>query len=372
MKLSAVFLLLALLLTMFAGCTAERGNDVTDTTPSTEATDDLPIADGDIVAFRPVDCGVQAQDVYEYPFLGLTATLPQSLLEKIDSREVFVFADADYTPSYAVSYAVLRFSATTQAQREVEGMSVDIFAWEAELEKLGAICVVETSRATELDALTACDTHERLGTSPDGAYEYYLSTNSGATLAAELKQAQVTIGEMHALDAGLGYSAFSTDRLDGIATVGMFETEDIFGNSYTQAIFAENDLTLVNVFTTWCSPCVEEIPELEKLRRAYAEKGVKVGVVAIVLDVLTPYGTDEDALERAKVLHERSEAQFPFLLPDENNLNGRLVGIESIPESFFVDRSGNIVSEPYIGANTSEGWTEIVDRELAALNGTGA
>lgn len=366
MKLRSICLLLAsaLLLTVLVGCSADRADGLSDT----QMTDgqDEPLGD-DIVAFRPVDCGVQSQSIYEYPFLGMTATLPQTLLEKLDSREVFAFTDADYTADYAVSYAVLRFSVTTREQCEEEGMSVDIFAWEAALEKLGALGVYAKDRVAELDALTACDTHEKLGESPDGAYEYYLSTNraGNAALIAELKSTEVTIGTMHTLDPSLGYSAFSEDRLSGVETVGDFSTEDIFGNAYTQEVFAEYDLTLVNVFATWCSPCVQEIPELEKLRADFAHRGIGLGVVAVVLDVKTANGIDDAALERAQTLYARSEAKFPFLLPDESEMNGRLTGIESVPESFFVDRNGNIVSEPYIGANSQRGWTEIVEAELA-------
>lgn len=70
---------------------------------------------------------------------------------------------------------------------------------------------------------------------------------------------------------------------------------------------------------------------------------------------------DEGALERAQILYERSKAKFPFLIPDENNMNGRLTGIESVPESFFVDKNGNIVSDPYVGANSQKEWKKNVD-----------
>lgn len=70
---------------------------------------------------------------------------------------------------------------------------------------------------------------------------------------------------------------------------------------------------------------------------------------------------DEGALERAQILYERSKAKIPFLIPDENNMNGRLTGIESVPESFFVDKNGNIVSDPYVGANSQKEWKKNVD-----------
>lgn len=352
-KLCALMLLLSLMSAMFVGCAS--------------AEDDLTASE--MILFRPVDCGIQSQDAYEYPFLGMNFVLSDAILSKIDSREVFVYTQEDYTQELEIAYGLLRFSATTQEQREQEGMSVDIIAWEEELEKIGVIGAYRKDVTAQLDELTACDTHEKIGESEDGAYEYYLSTNSSGdqTLAAALKETEVSIVTMHALDMELGYSAFSTDRLEGIDNVGSFTTEDVFGNTYDETVFQAYDLTLVNVFATWCSPCVEEIPELEKLRQEYAEKGVKLGVVAVVLDTKTEQGTDEGALERAKVLYERSGAQFPFLMPDDGNMGGRLTGIESVPESFFVDGSGNITSEPYIGAKSLEQWRQIADAELAAL-----
>lgn len=368
-KLVLLLITAALLLGALVGCAATVDN--TDHTVDTAAPESsVPSdTDSDLNRFRPVDCGIQAMPVYEFPFIGLTAVLPQTILDRLDSRDVFAFTDENYTADSAISYAVLRFSVTTEAQRAEEGMSVDIWSWEAALEKLGAIGVYEKEVVGQLDALTLCDTHEKFGESADGRYEYYFSTNSAAdaALLSELKAAELSIGEMHEFDPNLGYTAFSADRIDGVATVGSFAAEDIFGNPYTQEIFQEYALTLVNAFTTWCSPCVQEMPELEKLRRQYAEKNIKLGVIAVVLDVKTQDGIDEGALGRAKTLYERSEAQFPFLIPDDGNLNGRLTGISAVPESFFVDRNGNIVSEPYVGANSLEGWTEIVDAELAAL-----
>lgn len=154
---------------------------------------------------------------------------------------------------------------------------------------------------------------------------------------------------------------------DEITTVGKFATEDVFGNSYTQELFEDYDLTLVNAFTTWCSPCVNEMPELEKLRQYYEEKDIKFGIVAVVLDARTADGINDTAVQQAMLLSARSGAQFPFLIPDEEYLNGRLDEIESVPESFFVDSEGNIVSGPYVGANTKERWVAVVNQELEAL-----
>lgn len=364
----AVVFLAAVVLTGCAGTENDKEANQISSTLSENSSENGE-SSGTMVAFRPVDCGVQSQEKYEYPFLGLELVLTEEMRKQMDNRNVFVFAQEDYTEDAAVSYAVLRFSETGEEQKQEEVMSVDILSWEEALIKIGAIGVYRKEMTEQLDALTACDIHKKIGESADGLYEYYLSISSGgnAEYSKELEHSLITICEMHELDMSFGYSAFSMDRLEGIATVGTFTTEDVFGKTYTQEIFSAYDLTLVNVMTTWCTYCVEEIPDLEKLRQEYEEKGIKLGVVVYVMDINTVIGRDEGALELAQRLAERSGVTFPLLIPDEGNLNGRLTGIESVPESFFVDNNGVIVSEPYLGARSQKAWGKIVEDELAKL-----
>lgn len=149
-------------------------------------------------------------------------------------------------------------------------------------------------------------------------------------------------------------------------TVGEFSTQDVEGETYTQEMFADYGLTLVNAFTTWCSPCVNEIPDLEKLHNEMKEKGVNV--VGVVLDAADGSGgTDAEVVEKARLLAEKTGATYPFLIPDEGNLNGRLSGIMAVPETFFVDKEGNIVGETYSGSRSLEEWEEIVETELEGV-----
>ena len=116
---------------------------------------------------------------------------------------------------------------------------------------------------------------------------------------------------------------------------------------------------MVNVFTTWCTPCVNEIPDLQTLWENQKEQGVNV--VGIVLDSIDSNGAaDQEIIEKAKVLAERTGAAYPFLIPDQSYLNGRLSGINAVPETFFVDKDGNIVGETYSGSRSLEDWETIV------------
>lgn len=156
---------------------------------------------------------------------------------------------------------------------------------------------------------------------------------------------------------------FSQDEAASSDTGLVFSMEDIEGETYTQEMFADYDLTMVNVFTTWCTPCINEIPDLEKLRNEMAGQGVNV--VGIVLDAIDNYGnTDENAVEKAKLLAEQTGVTYPFLIPDENYLNGMLLGIQAVPTTFFVDKEGNIAGDAYTGSRSLDSWKAVVEKEL--------
>lgn len=370
MKLNKFFpLILAAAITActLSACGEPAENSAVSSVSSAAVIDDA----NDTNAFRPVDCGLQPQEIFSYPNMGLEFTLNSFVMDKLDSREIFARTDEDYTADGKISYALIGFYATTEEQRSEVVESIDIFAWTDSLEKLAVLGIYNTDEAQKLDELTGCDNHTKVGESTDGEYEYYLSTSStgNSEYIAQLEATEIFITELHQPDLNAGETAFSVGRLDDVSTVGTFTTVDVFGNEITESIFAEHDLTLVNVFATWCSPCVREMPELEALRKSYEEKGISVGVVGVVTDTRYYNEIDTGAVERAQQLYETAGVNFPYIVPDETAMNGRLQGIESVPETFFVDKNGNIVSEAYVGARSQSAWEEIVEDELAKLGG---
>lgn len=145
--------------------------------------------------------------------------------------------------------------------------------------------------------------------------------------------------------------------------IGDFSMEDIQGELYTQEMFGEYQVTMVNVFATWCGPCVREIPDLEKLKNEMADQGVNV--VGIVLDTIDQSGgEDQEAVEKARILAEQLEVTYPFLIPDEGYLGGILLGIQAVPTTFFVDQEGKILGKAYQGSLSLEDWKSIVETKL--------
>ena len=337
---------------------------------------DAAAADGDAIpsdfiqgTFKPSETTVQAQDSYEYPFLGLTMKLPEELLKQIKEQTIAMITNEGWNDNAdAIKYAYISWSEMTEEQKEAEvdklGTAYD--DWCKSLAKIGVIGIYDEDSEKELDELTGCTEHKEIGSSSDGKYKYYLSTNKDAdeSLKKEVEKIDVTLTEMTPFQQ---LSAFDqpqdTSNAGDSTTVGKFETKGVDGKDYTEKVFSDYDLTLVNIFTTWCSPCVNEIPELEKLYEEMKEKGV--GVVGVVLDTV---GDDakqnEDTVKKAGVLQEKTKASYPFLVPDSTMMNGRLNGISAFPETFFVDKEGNIVGETYSGSHSLDEWKEIVEKEL--------
>lgn len=360
--------LLAALLAMsiLAGCAQKPLDEGTvPQTSQTEATQAEQPGSEEPITFRPADIGMPAMPQYDFPYMGMTAVLTAPLLEKIQSQEAVLLPDAAYQGDGSIRYAQLQLYTLTPEQNQPV-TAFDLEAWKAELGSVGAFGVYHTDTLEELDTLTGCTNHRELGKSDDGAYTYFISLADGEeTLKKELDSTAVTLTEMVALDPYMGGDAFSEARQES-ANVGDFTTTDINGNEYTKSLFQDYDLTLVNVFATWCSPCVSEMPELQKLKETMAEQGVNVA--AVVLDSVTDAGTtDSNAVDMAKLLQDRLGLTFPLLMPDETKLNGRLKGITGVPESFFVDSQGNIVGETYVGARSYDDWKSIVETELANL-----
>ena len=321
---------------------------------------------------KATELSMPSQDSYEYPYMGLKAVLPDELKQQLADSHVVMLTSEEWNEDFSgIKYAFLHWNKLTEDQKneEINMIGTGYEDWLASIERLGTLGIYSTDVIDDLDTITGCNEHKELGTSADGKFKYYLSINKDADseLTDEIQKIDVTLTDITEFNPN--QSVFDEPAEDtnlDATTVGKFKTTDIDGNEYTESVFSGYDLTLVNAFTTWCSPCVNELPELEKLYQELKEQGV--GVVGMVLDTVDNDGkTDEDIVAKAQKLKEKTGVTYPLLIPDEGNLNGRISGLQSFPESFFVDKDGNIVGEPIMGSNDLEGWKEIVEKQLEEI-----
>lgn len=146
-----------------------------------------------------------------------------------------------------------------------------------------------------------------------------------------------------------------------------FEGKDLDGNTVkSDELFSGNTVTVVNFWFTTCNPCVGELAELDALNKELAEKGGSlIGVNTFTLD------GDEKAISEAKDVLAKKGATYQNVYFDSDGEAGKFTtNIFAYPTTYVVDRSGNIVGEPIVGAITEKKQAEtlqkLIDQALAA------
>lgn len=176
---------------------------------------------------------------------------------------------------------------------------------------------------------------------------------SGNTEIAEetLTETSEISGEPHASD--------KTETKEEAPYVLTFEATTIDGETVTAEHFSESELTMINVWATYCNPCLEEMPDLAEIAASYDT--TKFQILGIISDV--EEGTDEEGLQTAKDLIEQTKADYPHLLLNESLYVSLVGAVEAVPTTFFVNSEGELLGY-VVGARSKEGWEEIIQELL--------
>ena len=158
-----------------------------------------------------------------------------------------------------------------------------------------------------------------------------------------------------------------TDANGDVQKFPSFEGKDLDGNEVkSDELFSANAVTVVNFWFTTCSPCVGELGELDALNKELADKGgALIGVNAFTLD------GDETAIAEAKEVLAKKGAAYQNVYFDSSSPAGAFTAnIFAFPTTYVVDRNGNIVGEPIVGAITEKNQAEtlrsLIDQAIAA------
>ena len=145
-----------------------------------------------------------------------------------------------------------------------------------------------------------------------------------------------------------------------------FDGKDLDGNEVkSSTLFAGNTVTVVNFWFTTCSPCVGELADLEALNKQLTEKGgAVVGINSFTLD------GDKTAISDAKDILTKKGVSYKNIWFDAKSEAGKFTsGLYSYPTTYVVDKNGNIVGEPIVGAITAEKQAEtlqkLIDQAIA-------
>ncbi|WP_099189653.1 TlpA family protein disulfide reductase [Tepidibacter mesophilus] len=139
-----------------------------------------------------------------------------------------------------------------------------------------------------------------------------------------------------------------------------FETKTIEGDKIESSIFKDYKLTMVNVWATFCGPCISEMPDIQSL---YEEvKKEDINVVGIISD--TP---DDENEVLAKQILDKKGVKYTNIIPDKKLSKGILKDISGVPTTIFIDSKGNMVGQPIVGSRSKEEYKKEIDKILESL-----
>lgn len=138
-----------------------------------------------------------------------------------------------------------------------------------------------------------------------------------------------------------------------------FEGQDIEGNTISSSVLSESKLTMVNVWATYCNPCLKEMPGLGELAKEYDSGDFQIiGIISDVQD-----GASEQMLGYALNLIEQTGADYPHLLLNESLYQALLTGVSAVPTTFFFNADGELL-DTVVGSMEKSAWEERINELL--------
>ena len=258
----------------------------------------------------------------------------------------FYYAAMPYEDSYRILFEGAETDEEDQAMKKALGVIGRVLSGNVDLDAIKA--AYEKSQQVESSVFGQA---EELGSAEGYTFYFIPAENEEEYLSGIEKKYADEYRKLKAAVMEALKGAEFIEPLDGakemVGTKIEFTTTDLDGNTVTsEELFSGNEITMINCWGTWCHNCVNEMAELAELHTKMQEKGC--GIVGLEYERTN----DEETYKRAKELMEEWGTNYPnVLIPDEINEQ-----LEGYPTSIFVDKEGNILGIPIVGAAVS--WYE--------------
>ena len=129
-----------------------------------------------------------------------------------------------------------------------------------------------------------------------------------------------------------------------IKEIPEFHSIDLEGNEVDNSIFAQADITVINIWGTFCPPCVGEMPDLAAWD---AELPDNVQIIGIVTDVAS---ADAKEYATARKLVSENGIKYTNIIVGDQFTEGLLEYVIGVPTTLFVDSEGKCVADAVVGA----------------------
>ena len=135
-----------------------------------------------------------------------------------------------------------------------------------------------------------------------------------------------------------------------------FEATTAEGEAFTSDCFAESKLTMINVWATYCNPCLAEMPDLGEIAASYDT--AEFQIIGVISDVTEE--SDAAEVEYAKELIAETNANYPHLLLNESLYMNLVGAVEAVPTTFFINQEGEPLGY-VVGSQSKEVWEEVIN-----------
>ncbi len=152
-------------------------------------------------------------------------------------------------------------------------------------------------------------------------------------------------------DAGTAGQDTKDARAENI--LAEFKAADLEGNIISNEIFSQYELTMINIWGTFCGPCIEEMPDIQRVHEAFKEK--RVQVIGIVAD---------NKLMEARQITAAQGANYLNLIPDQSLMNNLISRFDYVPVTVFVDSEGRLLNTIVSGARDYDSYSKIIEELL--------
>lgn len=208
------------------------------------------------------------------------------------------------------------------------------------------------------------------GTSKDGYFLGDTVTCATAEEAKKLVEQASAILKDYGVQATLASDssadmtyADSDEMFQDVALDGT----DLDGKALPKDLLAKDGVTMVNVWATFCNPCLAEMPHLEELNKEFAAAGKNFKVVGIAADVVNEKGeVGQEQLDLAKEIVKKTGVTYTNIIPGEKLQSDILPNVTAFPTSFFLNDKGEVI-KTVMGATTKDDWANTANELLESL-----
>jgi thiol-disulfide isomerase/thioredoxin len=354
--------LVTAIMTSMLGCsktneTISQDSDKESQATTQESSNDAQESSKPTVNFEIAEDGTITLDT-----LGIKASMPDSWKANNSNLDLYEVEQTSIDSTFGMIVSFLTDEGLKESEGEQDENAKEEKKWENS-KGLFTLCIVrdnqvEEEEIPELVAGPEKKTEVEKIAEQDGYTYYFCTMNYDDTgLSEESKQKYKALyDDLTSLKDSLQITKPEEPEEIEYPSQITFKTQNTDGNEVTNEIFKNNKITLVNIWGTFCEPCLQEMPDLQEMSEELKEKGI--GVVGIVGDTADENGNvDDDTLQLAKTILKEKKITYMNLVMNQDFGN---IPLEAFPTSLLVDNNGNIVGDPIIGAISKDEYTEII------------